>query len=60
MRRQLGTGATGRTDDSETFRRLVRKEITADDYVKSLEKRVRESQEATETEQRESDQAASD
>jgi hypothetical protein len=42
MKRHAVTASAARERDSETFRQLVKKEITPDEYVKSLERRVRE------------------
>jgi hypothetical protein len=47
MRRRAAASTTGKDYEGDNFRRLVRKEITADDYVKSLERRVEERREET-------------
>jgi hypothetical protein len=46
--------------DADTFRRLVSKEITADDYVRSLERRVRERHAEESREEREEPSVSED
>jgi hypothetical protein len=60
MRRQAVSASAARERDSETFRQLVKKEITPDEYVKSLERRVRERHEDERNGQKEDSEASED
>lgn len=42
MKRRYINAASGREPASEPFRRLIRKEISTDEYIRGLERRVSE------------------
>lgn len=48
MKYRVAQGNSSTQQESDSFRRLVREEITADDYVKSVERRVQEQREEAE------------
>jgi hypothetical protein len=55
MKRHAVSASAVPERDSETFRRLVEREISPDEYVKSLERRVRERHEDERNGQKESE-----